>query len=108
MLLMPRLALLTPVRDAELPAMPGTAVDPVELLQRVFNEPAGEAQRRLDAVRRRRDFRLVQGTKTSSGHEANPFNAVPPCRIQEAPHATLPQFGRGRRPGEVSTRGASR
>src|SRR5258708_10237881 len=40
---------------------PDTSFDPVEFLQRLFDEPADEAQRRLDAVKRRREFRLIQG-----------------------------------------------
>jgi hypothetical protein len=44
-------------------ATPGTSFDLVELLQRVFDEPEREAERRLEAVRRRREFRLVQGAK---------------------------------------------
>jgi hypothetical protein len=40
---------------------PGQVFDPVALLQRLFDEPEREARRRLEAVRRRREFRLIQG-----------------------------------------------
>jgi hypothetical protein len=40
---------------------PDPIFDPVVFLQELFDEPELEAQRRLDAVKRRREFRLIQG-----------------------------------------------
>jgi hypothetical protein len=54
---------LPPTPDQKPRITPDTSFDPVELLQRVFDEPEREAKRRLEAVRRRREFRLILRTK---------------------------------------------
>jgi hypothetical protein len=54
---------LPPLAIPEPQTQPHTSFDPVEFLQRLFDEPQREAQRRLDAVKRRREFRLIQGNE---------------------------------------------
>ena len=56
--LLPALTLATPPASAEV-----VNFDLVEMLQRVFDEPTRETERRLEASRRRREFRLIQGGK---------------------------------------------
>ena len=57
--LMPHLSSLPP-QHPKPRSTSGVSFDLVELLQQVFDEPEREAERRLDAVKRRRDFRLIQ------------------------------------------------
>lgn len=57
-----------------------------ELLQRVFDESETEVQRRLEAVKRRRDFHLVQGGKLESHHR----ETLPrPARLLEGNNGRL-------------------
>ena len=60
---MPDLSLLPPVPEPNHQTTVRSNVDLVEVLQQFLDEQESEVERRLEAVRRRRGFRLIQGTK---------------------------------------------
>ena len=60
---MPDLSLMPPVSEPVPQTTVGTDSDLVEVLQEVLDEQESEVERRLEAVRRRREFRLIQGAK---------------------------------------------
>jgi hypothetical protein len=60
---MPDFSLLPPVPEPAHQTTAGSNSDLVEVLQEVLDEQESEVERRLEAVRRRREFRLIQGAK---------------------------------------------
>ena len=62
-LTVPDLSLLPPVSEPAPQTTVGSDSDLVEVLQDVLDEQESEVERRLEAVRRRREFRLIQGAK---------------------------------------------
>jgi hypothetical protein len=59
---MPRLSPL-PIPNPTPRARQNASSDPAKLLGRMFDEPQRKTQRRLDDIKTRREFRLIQGGK---------------------------------------------
>lgn len=68
---MPHLTLLPTASSPAAPKPPGMSFDVVETPEVVFDKGAlAELEQRLEAVRRRREFRLIQGGGLRCVHDA--------------------------------------